>query len=206
MKAWRAIGILTAMSVAARLLVVARRLGVTGSEVGKPLPGDEILPSATVQNDRAATVPAPPDRVWPWIAQLDQNKAGFYSFEALENLVGCDITNAETIRPEWQAVSAGDQFPLAPGMVLRVARVEPDTCLVVSSEGGGFPDELEGRMDFSFSWCFHLSPTSGGTRLHVRERYVAAGWTTALMLQLTSIVSAIMTWRMLRTISRLAST
>ncbi|WP_182353624.1 hypothetical protein [Flaviflexus huanghaiensis] len=205
--AGRAAIIAAAALVAGAALAVRRssRVGATRNEAAHMLPGDELL-DATVQNDRAVTVPAPPEKVWPWIAQLGQNKAGFYSFERLENLAGCEITNAKTIRPEWQDVKVGDPFPLAPGLGLRVALVAPGDHLVLTSEGGEHPDP---DIDFDATWGFHLTATDvancPGTRLHIRERYAASNRRTALMLDITGIISAVMTWKMMRTIRYLAT-
>lgn len=183
-----------------------RRLGVSRAETEQPLPGDEIIESCTVQNDRACTIEAPPDAVWPWIAQLGQGKAGFYSFEGLENLAGCEIQGATKIHPEWQHVEPGDEFRLHPQVSLRVAEVEPGSHLVVTSAGGEAPQGPE----FDFSWAFVLSPEARdigpvATRLHVRERYASHGPTARLMLEATSIISAIMTWRMFQQLTKLVA-
>ena len=47
---------------------------------------------------RAVTIDAPPEAVWPWIAQMGQDRAGFYSYDHLENLFGLHIHNATTRR------------------------------------------------------------------------------------------------------------
>lgn len=185
----------TVAGVAAR---TRRRLGATDAETRAPLPGDELLAGADVQNDRVCTIQAPPSAVWPWIAQLGQDRAGFYSFETLENLAGCQIVGADRVHPEWQGVSVGDRFRLHPEIALRVAQVEPERHLVVTSVGGDAP----GEMDFGMTWTFHLSPTDGSagrqaTRLHLRERYATDSTPSRLMIEVTSIVSAIMTWRMM---------
>lgn len=175
-----------------------RRLGASAAETAMSLPGDELLPAAQVQNDRACTIEAPPSTVWPWIAQLGQDKAGFYSFEMLENLAGCQITGATRVHPEWQDVDVGDAFRLHPDFALRVAHVEAGRALVVSSQGGDAPSE----MDFDTTWAFCLSPAcdadhAPATRLQLRERYETHSRTTRAMIEVTSIVSAIMTWRMM---------
>ncbi|HCS59693.1 MAG TPA: hypothetical protein DIW80_23370 [Gordonia polyisoprenivorans] len=175
-----------------------RRLGATADETQAALPGDDLLPAAQVQNDRACTIAAPPPSVWPWIAQLGQDKAGFYSFEGLENLVGCQVTGATRIHPEWQDVAVGDPFTLHPDVALRVAEVEPGRALVVSSQGADAP----GDMDFETTWAFCLSPlttTTGSpeTRLHLRERYATSSRATRAMIDVTSVISAVMTWRMM---------
>ncbi|MGX7694795.1 hypothetical protein [Gordonia polyisoprenivorans] len=187
-----------AASLAAVVVTGAhRRLGATADEARAALPGDDLLPGAQVQNDRACTIAAPPSSVWPWIAQLGQNKAGFYSFEGLENLVGCQITGATRIHPEWQDVAVGDRFTLHPDIALRVAEVEPGRSLVVSSQGADAP----GDMDFDTTWAFCLSPVttngSSATRLHLRERYATSSRATRAMIEVTSVISAVMTWRMM---------
>jgi len=43
------------------------------------LPGDDLVPAPMVQTTHAATINAPPQRVWPWLVQTGQGRAGFYS-------------------------------------------------------------------------------------------------------------------------------
>ncbi|MDO5495639.1 MAG: hypothetical protein Q4G64_08000 [bacterium] len=188
---------------------VHRRLGTTAAENASPLPGDDLVPDATIQNDRATTISAPPEKVWPWLAQIGQDKAGFYSFEALENAMGCEISGAEHINPQWQDVQVGDLVTLAPGMGIRVAAVRPGSHLVLTSEGGEYPADAEGKMDFDFTWTFRLVPVADAdgepaTRVHVRERYRPHDRSTSRTLHAVAVGSAIMTWKMLRNIRRLA--
>jgi hypothetical protein len=44
-----------------------------------PLPGDDLVPCAMVQTTHAVTINAPPQQVWPWLAQTGQGRAGFYA-------------------------------------------------------------------------------------------------------------------------------
>ncbi len=191
---------LTTTAVAFLITGAHRRLGATADEVRATLLGDDILPAADLQNDHATTIAAPPSDVWPWIAQLGQDKAGFYSFEVLENAIGCEIRGVDRIVPEWQNPQVGDAFPLAPDVALRVASVDPPHTLVASSLGGTAPSE----MGFDFTWAFHLTADHAGTRLHVRERYRTSGRAGHLVIEATSIASAIMTLRMLHRVRRLA--
>ena len=213
----RRVLLLVAAPVAAAALGVAavvatgvhRRLGVSRREAAFPLPGDHLLTGEVVQNDRAITIGASPERVWPWIAQLGQHRAGFYSFEALENALGCEIRNADRVHPEWQHVEVGDTVPLAPGLGLRVAEVGPGSHLVLSSEGGELPPEAAANMRFDFTWAFTLVPVTDdegrpATRLHVRERYLPHDAATAVASHGVAMVSAIMSWAMLRRIRALA--
>src|SRR4051794_10385237 len=86
--------------------------GATCEELHTRLPGDDLVPGRAIQSTRAITVEAPVAAVWPWLAQLGQDRAGFYSYEALENLAGCEIHNADEIHPEWQERARGETVPL----------------------------------------------------------------------------------------------
>ncbi len=198
-----------ASGVAAAAFVASgstRRLGATREEAALALPGNELLDRADVQADRAITIAAPPERVWPWIAQLGQDKAGFYSYAWLENQFGCDIHNADRIVPAWQHPKVGDPFPLHPEMVLRVGRVGDRRVLVATSQGGSAPQDV--GMDFT--WAFVVSPlpaesdVAPATRLHIRERYQADGPGMRAGVEVVNRISTLMSWRMIRSIKQLA--
>ncbi len=94
------------------------------------------MPRASITATRAISVAVAADDVWPWIAQLGQGRGGFYSYDFLENLVGCDMHNADRVVPEWQSIAVGDDVRLHPDVALRVAAVDPGTALVLR---GGIP-------------------------------------------------------------------
>jgi hypothetical protein len=75
------------------------RWGATGQESGALLPGDDLIADPDLTAARAITVRAPASGVWPWIAQLGQGRGGFYSYDFLENLAGCDVHSADRIVP-----------------------------------------------------------------------------------------------------------
>ncbi|NNU27991.1 hypothetical protein [Isoptericola sediminis] len=201
-----ALPVVAGLAAGAAVLVTGahRRLGATEPETRAWLPGDELMTGGVVQADRACTIAATPAEVWPWVAQIGQDKAGFYSFEALENLVGCQITGATTIHPEWQDVHPGDAFRLHPDVALRVADVKPGSDLVVTSQGAdGAPEGHD------FTWAFHLEPVHVGpapaTRLHLRERYESERPVDRAVSEVLSTVSAVMSWRMMHRLSELAT-
>src|SRR5438874_9344452 len=82
--------------------------GSTRDEQAMVLPGDTQAPSAYLT--RAITINAPSAAVWPWLMQIGQDRAGFYSNDYLENLTGANIHNADVIRPEWQVRAVGDKI------------------------------------------------------------------------------------------------
>src|SRR5690349_21405415 len=65
--------------------------GATDEDVTRHLPGDELMANPDLTATRGITIRSSADTVWPWIAQLGQGRGGFYSYDLLENLVGCDI-------------------------------------------------------------------------------------------------------------------
>jgi hypothetical protein len=114
-----------------------RRWGATDEEVRLALPGDERVPAPGYQHTRAVTVHAPAERVWPWLAQLGQGRGGFYSYDRLENLAGCDVHSAESVHPDWQ-LHAGDTLRVMPGYGPRVVAAGP------APEGPGYALVIEG--------------------------------------------------------------
>jgi hypothetical protein len=166
----------------------------TREEMQAVLPGDDFIPNAKATTTRAITIRRTPDAVWPWIAQLGQKRGGFYSYAWLENLVGCDIHNADRIVPEWQQPQVGDDVQLAPEVPLTVAEVEPGRTLVVQ---GGRPAR-NASASLSFTWAFALRDgPNGTTRLVVRERYGYGHWWLHLLVAPTRAISSVMSRKML---------
>lgn len=84
------------------------RWGSTDAELRAALPGDEPMTgSATYWLQHAVTIHAPVSAVWPWLAQLGTDRAGFYSYERLEQLFGIPVHSADAIHPEWQEIETG---------------------------------------------------------------------------------------------------
>src|SRR6476659_9911790 len=90
-----------------------RRWGATDDEVTATLPVDELVEPGTRATTRAITVQAPIQDVWPWLVQIGQDRAGFYSYTWLENMVGARMHNARSVHPEWQDRFPGDAVWLA---------------------------------------------------------------------------------------------
>lgn len=99
-------------------LVVLRpwhmRWGVSDAELASTLPGDERVTHPRYRIDHGVTINAPVDAVWPWLAQIGQDRAGFYSYDWLERLVGDPVHNVDRVVPEWQSIHRGDFVRAAP--------------------------------------------------------------------------------------------
>jgi len=159
--------------------------GASDEEVTASLPGDELIDVPNLSATRAITIHSGHEAVWPWLAQIGQGRGGFYSYAVLENLVGCNIHNADRIVDEWQHLELGDEVRLAPRAALQVARLEPGKALVLQ---GGVPVL---NKELAFTWAFVLKERPDGTtRLLVRERYGSASRWAALLIEPTEVVSS----------------
>jgi hypothetical protein len=185
-------------AAAAYILVVRSwhlRWGATGQESRESLPGDDLIADPDLTATRAIPIRAAADQVWPWIAQLGQGRGGFYSYDFLENLVGCDIHSADRIESEWQDVGVGDQVRLAPKVGLAVAFLERGRSLVLR---GGIPVGNT-APPYDFTWAFVLrDEPDGTTRLLVRERYAYTRSWARLLVEPAEAVSFVMSRKMLR--------
>ncbi len=88
-------------------------MGTTPAEQQMALPGDELAAPSARRITRAVTINAPPARVWPWLLEIGQDRAGFYSYTWLENLALAGMPDVQEIRPEWQQRQLGDRAPMA---------------------------------------------------------------------------------------------
>ena len=59
----------------------------------------------------AVTIDAPPSRVWPWLVQMGTDRAGWYSWDRLDNF---GRRSAGSIHPEWQEIALGDHLAAKP--------------------------------------------------------------------------------------------
>lgn len=135
--------------------------GATRDECFAAMPGDELLPVATTVSTRAIDIDAPPEDVWPWLAQMGQGRGGLYSYDFLENLFGLDIHSVDHIVPELQSLQPGDYVPLSQERLGLIARhVAPPHELVFEFIDGG--------------WVWSLVVVARGpgrSRLLVRNRW-----------------------------------
>lgn len=148
------------------------RWGIKPEALDPSYPGDLLVEQPRWGWIHAVEIDAPAESVWPWVAQIGANRAGFYSYQWLENLVGCNVRNAETIHREWQ-VSLGDDVVLHPRMPpLRVVDVDPGRYFVATI--GPSSDEPTATKSWvTASWLFLVEPL-GAERCRFISRYRVA--------------------------------
>ena len=132
------------------------RWGASDEELAAPMPGDELVRDPSFTTTRAITIDAPPSAVWPWLVQIGFGRAGFYSYDILDN---AGRESARAILAEYQHPRIGDWVPMARTVnettAFKVAGFETDRWLLWQKPHS--------------TWAWKLSPLDGDrTRLVVR--------------------------------------
>jgi hypothetical protein len=154
-RVWDALSLL---GVLVTWVVSRRSVRALADEATRSLPGDALVADAKVRWKHAITIRARPAEIWPWLVQMWCRRAGWYSYDGLDN---GGVRSAERILPEFQQVQVGDIFPMTPKAndMFVVRMVEPEQALVLGDATGGM------------SWAFVLEPVDEtSTRVITRSR------------------------------------
>jgi hypothetical protein len=160
--------------------MIGDRWGVTEDEVARAFPCDELVTRPAMQVWRGVTVAAPPDRVWPWVAQI---RLAPYSYDWIDNL---GRRSPQRLRGLPEPV-AGEPFTTAAR--LRLGQV-------LSADPG---HQLTGQMA-GVVMSYVLEPDGAGTRLLLK--IVAPRW--RLVAPVLSLGDLVMARRQLLNIKQLA--
>ncbi|MCL3861173.1 hypothetical protein [Actinotalea sp. K2] len=166
--------------------------GATQAEVAAAMPGDELVARPVFDATRAITIQAPPAAVWPWLVQVGVGRAGWYSYDLLDNL---GRPSADRILPEHQGLTVGDVVPMSPDGTqgVTVQSMHAPNSMVWGSPGT--------------SWAWQLEPLGHGatrlvTRIRSRPQPTPFSLAFAVLLELADIW---MLRRMLLTVRRRAA-
>jgi hypothetical protein len=139
--------------------------GANPKKAARLMPGDDILSEASLQTTRAITVDAHPKAIWPWLVQMGPRpRAGAYTYDWIERLLGIDIENTDRILPEFQHLQVGEKMALnkrGDGIIVR--EIHPARFLVLQWVPAGS------------TWTFGLYSNDGQTRLVSRNRLAGSG-------------------------------
>jgi hypothetical protein len=151
----------------------ALRWGATEEEAARPLPGDEVVTKADYVATRAITIDAPAQDVWPWLVQIGSGRAGWYTYDRIDN---AGVPSATEIIPELQQLEVGDLIPMVAGtdIGVRVKELEPHRRMLWWDEKG------------EYSWEWVLEPADGRTRLLNRLRVTKHPWTRKMLYELVA--------------------
>jgi uncharacterized protein YndB with AHSA1/START domain len=162
------------------------RWGATDEEVATPFPGAEIVPGGSRSATMATTIDAPPSAVWPWLVQMGTDRAGWYSWDRLDNF---GRRSATRINPAWQHVRLGDRFRGTPdgSQSWEVVALQPASLLVLRMclDLHGRPFDPAGtppKYRTDSTWGFQLSDVGGRTRFVVSGYWaLSPRWLQPLM-------------------------
>lgn len=134
----------------------------TSAERHATLPGDAVVDPADVVMDRAFSLPAPPEAVWPWLVQLGKRRAGWYFPHWIERFIPRSRRGLRRLDPAYLDLAVGDVIPDWGGRdeTFTVAGLVPGHHLLHTSTRGST----------HLTWCLQLTPEGAGTRLHLRLR------------------------------------
>ena len=161
------------------------RWGATDDEVRRAMPGDELVTHPAFNATRAVTVQAQPSVIWPWIVQIGFGKAGWYSYDLLDNF---GRPSARRIIPELQHLQAGDLIPIyrgigAPeGVGLKVKAIEPEQWVL------WWDDQTH---DTTWTWALYSvdeQQTRLITRVRMRYRWTRPSILFGLLVEFADLV------------------
>ena len=155
------------------------RCGASDEEVQQPYPGAGLIPGGRRGATMAVTIDAPPSRVWPWLVQMGCDRAGWYSWDRLDN---GGVPSAERIHAEWQNLAVGDRLASTPSgrAWFEVAALESERFLALRAPinlRGGRPFDTAGPRPLFYIdalWGFQLNELPEG-----RTRLVVSGYAAA---------------------------
>jgi len=137
--------------------------GLDEATAAREYPGDELIIEPRWGWTHGVEIDAPPDEVWPWVAQMGGDHAGFYSYQWLQDVAGGPIHDADRVHPEW-ALRTGAKLFLHPNLPpLPVVAVEPRKYIVACVHSEAPAVET--------SWLLFLEPLDGGGRARVVSRF-----------------------------------
>lgn len=163
----------TAPIIAAAAIGALAALGRGVRQPAPRLPGDRLVRRATMTRTISARMPAPPDRVWPWLVQMGAGRAGWYAIDLVDN---GGAPSAREIVPEWQR--------LAPGQAMEASTFGgPPFIATQVDEPHALVTTLRARRGWlRVSYAYVLSPVDGGTLLTTRLRLGGRPGLVALLL------------------------
>lgn len=172
----RIIGVIAAgVAGYAVLYRLGRSSGSTASERSRRLPGDELIVAPTLVTNHAAHLPAPPERVWPWLTQVGWHRGGWYTPRWVDRILfPGNRPSAKRLDPSLvRDLNVGDIIPDGPPgtahFVVEVAN--PPRALVLHSRSH-LPPGWDARFGASLDWVwtFTLEQDGAGTRMLIRNR------------------------------------
>jgi hypothetical protein len=148
--------------------------GLSAKDARRHYPGDAFISDPSWQWTHGVKIDAPTREVWPWLLQIGQERGGFYSYRALENLAGCQIKPAESLRSEWRELGASIRLHPKQAPIPIVA-AQPNHWFLAHAQmdlrtGNEPTEETPTEQRAAVSWLFFLEDAGEG-RSRLISRY-----------------------------------
>lgn len=156
--------------------------GATSAEISFVYPGDQFVPDPMLEYTRAITIQASAAQIWPWLMQIGYGRGGLYSYDRLENLVGCDLHSTETLLEHVPPFKIGDLMRMGPEgyPAMYVLAIQAEKYLLLGNGTDIQGPESVARFNLANPfpengqrtyWLFYLDEhADGSSRLIVRSR------------------------------------
>lgn len=142
-----------------------RKWGTRLGESQRRLAGDDIVPKPNFQMTHAVNIDAPPEAVWPWLAQMGRERTGYYGLDLLTNQ---GIPSVSFIRQDIPA----PEVEMAMDGGYRIVALEPNRTFLF----GGFDLPRVPGTTQEVSMLYLLERRQdGSTRLLIRQRAFTYG-------------------------------
>ena len=174
--------------------MIFQNWGATAEEIASYVAGDDYCADAGVIATRSITVKAPPEDVFPWLRQMGFKRAGWYSYDLLDNL---GRRSAVRVHKEWQDVVTGSLVPGGP-LSFEAAVVDSPHAFVLRTPVGATSTR---RLCFTLAYDLRAIPE--GTRLVTRVRIKVNIPGGRLVERLLGLGDGVMVRKQLRTLAKL---
>jgi hypothetical protein len=154
--------------------------GSTDAEVATAMPGDEVVGRPSFNATRAVSIVAPPECIYPWLIQMGVGRAGWYSYDLLDNLAR---PSATVILPQHQQIEVGDVVPMSPDgkQGMRVLDFRQDSWLLWWDGVG------------DCTWVWSIEPGEDGTarlvsRVRMQYRWLSPSILFGLLVEFFDLI------------------
>lgn len=151
------------------LVRLTEQWGALPHEIDAPMPGDDLIANPGLHATRAIDLEASPDLVFPWLVQMGPRRAGWYSYDWIDNL---GRPSAGTINPEWQSLGSGDSLGSVGRIEFMIAERRDPAVFVI---------RLPEASPIAFTMAYVLRRQAQGSRLVVRVRAGGPSWVAPLL-------------------------
>ncbi len=145
--------------------------GATTAEIAAPMVGDDLIAGtvaggAVVNGTRAITINAPRELVFDYLRQMGFGRAGWYSYDLLDNL---GRRSADRVNNEWLVQGAGEEVPGGPIEFVAPIVDRPNAYVLQ------VPHRRIAGHQLDFTLAYELALVGDATRLVSRVRIAIDG-------------------------------